>query len=102
MEVVVAKSYYSIVEVAKMMKKHATGDVVVVDYPGYYVLYVFTSSKYVVLVLHDILGLYEEIPPFAKKYVDLSSIVVEAVSKYVEEVRKGIFPEKKHYFLSQE
>jgi len=31
MEAVVAKSYYSIAEVAKMMKKHATGDVVVVD-----------------------------------------------------------------------
>jgi signal-transduction protein with cAMP-binding, CBS, and nucleotidyltransferase domain len=31
MEAVVVKSYYSIVEVAKMMKKHAIGDVVVVD-----------------------------------------------------------------------
>ncbi len=54
-----------------------------------------------VLVLHDILGLYEEIPPFAKKYVDLSKIVVEAVKKYVEEVRNGMFPEKKHYFTRQ-
>ena len=54
-----------------------------------------------VLVLHDILGLYENIPPFAKKYVDLSKIVVEAVSKYVDEVRRGVFPEEKHYFLSK-
>ncbi len=55
-----------------------------------------------VLVLHDILGLYENIPPFAKKYVDLSKTIIEAVSKYAEEVRKGLFPEKKHYFTSRE
>lgn len=53
-----------------------------------------------VLVLHDVLGLYENIPPFAKKYVDLSSIVVKAVSSYVEEVRKGLFPSEEHYFFS--
>ena len=55
-----------------------------------------------VLVLYDILGLYEEIPPFAKKYVDLSKIIVEAVKQYVEEVRKGLFPEKKHYFTRED
>lgn len=55
-----------------------------------------------VLVLYDILGLYDEIPPFAKKYVDLSKIIVEAISKYVEEVRNGVFPEKKHYFTSKD
>jgi len=53
-----------------------------------------------VLVLHDVLGLYENIPPFAKKYVDLSSIVVEAVRKFVEEVRNGLFPDRQHYFTS--
>ncbi|MET1160211.1 MAG: 3-methyl-2-oxobutanoate hydroxymethyltransferase [Thermoprotei archaeon] len=55
-----------------------------------------------VLVLHDILGIYEEVPPFAKKYADLSKIVVEAVSKFVEEVRKGVFPSSEHYFTSKE
>jgi len=53
-----------------------------------------------VLVLHDVLGLYEDIPPFAKKYVDLSKIVVEAISKYVDDVRNRRFPEDKHYFES--
>jgi 3-methyl-2-oxobutanoate hydroxymethyltransferase len=55
-----------------------------------------------VLVLYDLLGIYEEIPPFAKKYADLRSIVVEAVRKYAEEVREGVFPGKEHYFYSKE
>lgn len=55
-----------------------------------------------VLVLHDILGLYEEIPLFAKKYADLSSIVIEAISRYAYEVRNGLFPSKEHYFTMKE
>lgn len=55
-----------------------------------------------VLVLHDVLGLYENIPPFAKKYVDLKSIIVESIRKYVEEVKKGVFPAREHYFYSHE
>lgn len=51
-----------------------------------------------VLVLHDVLGLTETPPPFAKKYVDLADIVVKAISKYAEEVRSGAFPSKDHYF----
>lgn len=45
-----------------------------------------------VLVLHDVLGLTPSPPPFAKKYVDLPSIVVDAVRRYAEEVRQGVFP----------
>lgn len=55
-----------------------------------------------VLVLHDVLGLYENIPPFAKRYVDLRSIIQEAIKKYVDEVRKGVFPSREHYFFSYE
>jgi len=54
-----------------------------------------------VLVLYDILGLCENIPPFARKYVDLSKIVVEAVSKFVDEVRRELFPTREHFFLSK-
>jgi len=49
-----------------------------------------------VLVLHDILGLSEHTPPFAKKYVDLRQIIYEAVSSYVREVREGLFPGPEH------
>nr|WP_211206225.1 3-methyl-2-oxobutanoate hydroxymethyltransferase [Fervidicoccus fontis] len=50
-----------------------------------------------VLVLHDLLGLTEKPPSFAKKYADLSKIAEEAISKYASEVRNGIFPGKEHY-----
>ena len=49
-----------------------------------------------VLVLHDLLGLTPNPPPFAKRYADLSSIIVNAVSRYVEEVRGGVFPGEEH------
>ncbi|MEM1661820.1 MAG: 3-methyl-2-oxobutanoate hydroxymethyltransferase [Desulfurococcaceae archaeon] len=51
-----------------------------------------------VLVLHDILGFYDEIPPFAKKYANIAEIVVKAVETFAREVREGLFPEQKHYF----
>ncbi|MFN4045780.1 MAG: 3-methyl-2-oxobutanoate hydroxymethyltransferase [Acidilobaceae archaeon] len=49
-----------------------------------------------VLVIHDILGLSERTPPFAKKYVDLRRIIMEAVSTYAREVREGVFPGPEH------
>jgi len=55
-----------------------------------------------VLVIHDILGLTPTPPPFAKKYADLSSIIKSCVEKYVEEVKKGLFPSREHYFYSYE
>ncbi len=51
-----------------------------------------------VLVLHDILGLSEVRPPFAKTYFDCSKAVIEAVKKYVEEVKEGRFPSEEHSF----
>ncbi len=47
-----------------------------------------------VLVLHDILGLSDSIPYFAKQYVNLREIAVNAVKKFVEEVRNGVFPDE--------
>jgi len=54
-----------------------------------------------VLVIHDILGLTEQPPPFAKAYVDLRSIIVNAVREYVREVKSGAFPGEEHYFYSR-
>jgi 3-methyl-2-oxobutanoate hydroxymethyltransferase len=51
-----------------------------------------------VLVLYDILGLYEDIPPFAKRYADLATTVRNAVAKFAEEVRHGLFPSEEHVF----
>ena len=44
------------------------------------------------LVMHDLLGLNERVPSFVKKYVDLASVVRGAFMSYVDEVKKGAFP----------
>lgn len=52
-----------------------------------------------VLVINDLLGLFERYTPkFVKKYVDLSSIILAALQKYRDEVERGIFPAKEHSF----
>lgn len=46
-----------------------------------------------VLVIHDMLGIYEDIKPkFAKRYAELSKTILDAVSTYTNEIRTGIFP----------
>lgn len=50
-----------------------------------------------VLVYHDILGLFDRfVPMFVKKYAELRSASVEAISKYRDEVISGTFPERGH------
>lgn len=44
------------------------------------------------LVMHDLLGLNESAPSFAKKYADLATIVRNAFSTYVSEVENSVFP----------
>ncbi len=46
-----------------------------------------------VLVVHDILGLYDKfVPPFAKQYAKLRETMVGAMKQYADEVRSGEFP----------
>lgn len=52
-----------------------------------------------VLVIHDILGLCEKYSPkFVKRYADVKSVMTEAVSRYIDEVRGGEFPTEEHSF----
>ena len=52
-----------------------------------------------VLVVHDVLGLYERIKPkFAKRYLELSSDIVKAVESYKNDVVLGKFPSIEHSF----
>ena len=52
-----------------------------------------------VLVVHDMLGMFEKIKPkFAKRYLNLSEEIRNAVSSYVKDVKKERFPEKEHSF----
>ncbi len=45
-----------------------------------------------VLVLHDVLGLYPDSPPFAKQYATLGAAATEALSAYAADVRSRAFP----------
>jgi 3-methyl-2-oxobutanoate hydroxymethyltransferase len=52
-----------------------------------------------VLVIHDLLGLFDRFrPKFVKQYVNLSPIIQEAAAKYVAEVKDGTFPGAEHSF----
>ncbi|MFW5735512.1 MAG: 3-methyl-2-oxobutanoate hydroxymethyltransferase [Oceanidesulfovibrio sp.] len=52
-----------------------------------------------VLVIHDVLGLFERFTPkFVKKYANLAQDVREAVARYKNEVERGAFPGEEHSF----
>ncbi|MBA3977763.1 MAG: 3-methyl-2-oxobutanoate hydroxymethyltransferase [Nitrosopumilus sp.] len=52
-----------------------------------------------VLVLHDLLGLYDDIKPkFAKRYADSHTLFSKAVASYANEVKSGGFPDPTHTF----
>ncbi|HTW85885.1 MAG TPA: 3-methyl-2-oxobutanoate hydroxymethyltransferase [Candidatus Sulfotelmatobacter sp.] len=48
-----------------------------------------------VLVLHDVLGLYPESPPFAKQYAHLAEAATSALRAYANEVREQVYPPAK-------
>lgn len=48
-----------------------------------------------VLVIHDILGLFDKfVPPFAKQYANLRGEIVSACKAYISEVKEKKYPEK--------
>ena len=52
-----------------------------------------------VLVIHDVLGMFDRfVPKFVKRYANLKSDAIAAVTRYREEVENGIFPGSEHSF----
>jgi 3-methyl-2-oxobutanoate hydroxymethyltransferase len=51
-----------------------------------------------VLVWHDVLGLYEWRPRFAKAFVDLRPLIVDALARYAADVRTRAFPAPEHCY----
>jgi 3-methyl-2-oxobutanoate hydroxymethyltransferase len=52
-----------------------------------------------VLVLHDMLGIYQDIRPrFVKRYAELNKAIFEAVSSYNRDIKDGTFPEESNTF----
>ncbi|GAG53869.1 unnamed protein product [marine sediment metagenome] len=52
-----------------------------------------------ILVLHDMIGLFENFTPkFVKKYAHIGDEIRKAVQQYKQEVKEGVYPDKKHSF----
>lgn len=52
-----------------------------------------------VLVVHDILGLYEKLQPkFVRQYLSLSDDIVKAIKNYKNDVSSGKFPQEENWF----
>ncbi len=51
-----------------------------------------------VLVWHDLLGVYDNTPPFVKKYADIGSMIQLALENYREDVKGLQFPGREHYW----
>ncbi len=57
-----------------------------------------------VLVVQDLLGMYDKIKPkFAKRYMNLSEDIEKSLGDYKEDVEADMFPAKEHWFsMNQE
>jgi 3-methyl-2-oxobutanoate hydroxymethyltransferase len=52
-----------------------------------------------VLVLHDLLGLYEgRSPRFTKRYAEIGAEIQDALERFAAEVRSGAFPTEEHTY----
>jgi 3-methyl-2-oxobutanoate hydroxymethyltransferase len=53
-----------------------------------------------VLVIHDLLGLFERfVPKFVKRYANLKEEALSAIRSFIREVENGEFPKEEHSFL---
>ena len=49
--------------------------------------------------VHDAVGLYGDFKPrFVKRYLEAGRLIQEALSRYAQEVREGVFPGEEHSF----
>ena len=52
-----------------------------------------------VLVLHDMLGMFDKFTPkFVKKYTQLNTDIQAAIEQYISEVKEKRFPAEEHSF----
>ena len=56
-----------------------------------------------VLVIQDLLGMYDKIKPkFAKRYMNLSEDIVKSLDIFKKDVESGVFPAAEHWFSMNE
>ena len=52
-----------------------------------------------VLVIHDMLGINNEFSPrFLRRYADLYTVITQGVSRYIDDVKSGDFPNEKEQY----
>jgi 3-methyl-2-oxobutanoate hydroxymethyltransferase len=52
-----------------------------------------------ILLCHDLLGVFTDFKPkFTKRYAKLTEVAVDAIKRYVQEVREGSFPDDDHSY----
>ena len=51
-----------------------------------------------VLVTEDMLGMFERVPRFVKKYEDIAGVIDKTVATYAEEVRSRAFPSEEQTY----
>jgi len=63
-----------------------------------------TNCDIQVLVLHDLIGFtFGRQPRFVRQYANVSQVITDAITEWVEDVRAGIYPsEKESYGLPEE
>ena len=55
-----------------------------------------------VLVIYDLLGMNPEFSPkFVKRYLDLGVLIRDAVARYNDDVKHGVFPGPEHSFSAE-
>jgi len=54
------------------------------------------------LILHDVIGMQDprilKKPRFVKRYADVGSVIVDALTRYAADVRSGGFPSEEHFY----
>ena len=55
-----------------------------------------------VLVVNDVLGLGDSVPPFAKQFGDVQSAMEDAIGSYVDAVESGEFPSSEHSHVEED
>jgi 3-methyl-2-oxobutanoate hydroxymethyltransferase len=61
------------------------------------------SSAGQVLLAYDLIGAFDRLSPkFVKRYADVSTIAVDALTQYCADVRSGAFPAKEHCYSMPE
>jgi ketopantoate hydroxymethyltransferase (EC 2.1.2.11) len=52
-----------------------------------------------IIVFHDLVGFHHGyMPKFVKTYADLHGVISEAVGRYRDDVRSGVFPDEAHSY----